>query len=149
MQSFQPGKSENISYNCPINLCSDYLTVAQLHPDFKTYVHGSICCPHDVGLNVYVVYYHGCIGPHLMIVMIFSSYAARKVENTNLVLVEVSGSCKILGGESVCSQILLPTALVVHNTRKKVLNSPMPCEFGMCIIQRPFLNVLKHTNIDK
>ena len=61
------------------------------------------------------------LGPHLMIVMIFSSYAARKVENTNLVLVEVSGSCKILDGESICGQILLPTILVVHNTRKKVL----------------------------
>ena len=56
--------------------------------------------------------------PHLTIFfMIFSSYAAKKVDSTNLVLVEVSGSCKILDGESICSQILLPSAVIVYNTK--------------------------------
>lgn len=119
MQSSQPGEN-NISYKCPVNLCSDKLTVAQLHPDFETYANDNLCCPHDVGLNVYVLCYHSCFGPGLMIVMIFSSYAARKVKSTNLVLVEVIGSCESLDGESIC---LFP----VHNRRKRVhvSNTPM------------------------
>lgn len=68
--------SQSASYsacnNCPINLCLDYITAVQLHPDFETMVTNSqIDCPDQDDATMYALLFTVVFLPNIIVIIFY------------------------------------------------------------------------------
>ena len=78
--------------NCPINLCLIDVSGVQLHPDFQNRTN-QVNCPDNENEATMYAHLYPLPATRSIMFVICSSYVVRRVEYTNIVVVETNGSC--------------------------------------------------------